>query len=116
MTNICDKEYIHFYEAEISAELLEVLRNPKTATEYKKWPTIWRRKIPFKPYDTFADRIMAELVVPRPLCFPDPSTQSDDLNGTNLNVEPSIRSDDLNGTKRPCEHESNNEHKMKRIT
>ncbi|KAJ5959282.1 uncharacterized protein N7479_006432 [Penicillium vulpinum] len=103
VTNISDREYIHFYEAKISAELLGVLRGPRTTTEYTKWPTIQQRKLPFKPYDTFGDRIMAELVAPS-LCFHETSTMSYDLNGV---VEC--------GIKRPYEQENNKSHKMKRI-
>ncbi|CAP98624.1 Pc22g13360 [Penicillium rubens Wisconsin 54-1255] len=105
VTNLCDKEYIHLYEAEISAELLGALRSPTTATKYTKWPTIRRRKLPYKPYNTFADRITAELVAPSLLCSPEISSLSDEVNGV-------VRC----GTKRPSEPESNKTYKTERIT
>lgn len=67
MTNTLDKEHILFYEAQITTELLDALRDPMTATMPMKWPAIRRKKIPYKPYDTFADRLVAELVAPCPL-------------------------------------------------
>ncbi|PYH88650.1 hypothetical protein BO71DRAFT_391186 [Aspergillus ellipticus CBS 707.79] len=62
VTRISDREYIHLHEAKITTELLEALRDPASATTYTEWPVIWQRKLPFKPYDTFADRLVAELV------------------------------------------------------
>jgi hypothetical protein len=67
VTNVLDREYILFYEAEITAELLEGLKNPKETTASMEWPTIWRKKLPYKPYDTFACRLVAELVAPSPM-------------------------------------------------
>ncbi|KAF7594175.1 hypothetical protein BBP40_010024 [Aspergillus hancockii] len=64
---LVDREYFHLYEAEITAELLDAPRNPTTTTSYTAWPTIHRRKPPFKPYGTFANRLMAEFVAPSPL-------------------------------------------------
>ncbi|KAJ5591555.1 uncharacterized protein N7459_001924, partial [Penicillium hispanicum] len=64
VTHALDEERMLFYEAEITAELLEVLSSPSTATTYRPWPTIRRKKIFYKPYNTFADRLMVELVAP----------------------------------------------------
>lgn len=64
VNHVMDEECMLFYEAEITAELLEVLNSPKTATTYRPWPTIRRKKILYKPYNTFAERLTAELVAP----------------------------------------------------
>ncbi|KAJ6188737.1 hypothetical protein N7519_003645 [Penicillium mononematosum] len=105
VTNVCDKEFIHLYEAEISAELLGALRSPETATKYTKWPTIRQRKLPYKPYNTFENRITAELEAPSILCSPEISGLSDELNGV-IGC----------GRKRPPDQESNKAYKTNRIT
>jgi hypothetical protein len=58
-----DREYIFLYEAEITTELLNALRNPKDATMPVQC-TIRRKRIPYKPYDSFAGRLVADLVTP----------------------------------------------------
>jgi hypothetical protein len=63
VTNLLDREYIFLYEAEITTELLNALRNPKDATSPVQC-TIRRKRIPYKPYDSFADRLFADLVTP----------------------------------------------------
>ncbi|KAJ5621073.1 hypothetical protein N7510_005057 [Penicillium lagena] len=60
-------EYILLYEADVTAELLDWLQSPKDATTPMEWPTVRRKSIPFKPYDTFAGRLVAELVAPDPV-------------------------------------------------
>ncbi|KAL4868724.1 hypothetical protein BDV12DRAFT_197070 [Aspergillus spectabilis] len=64
VTRYKDKEYVHLYDAEISAELLRALNDPKAATSYVPFPTIKYRKLSFKPYDTFAERLSTALVAP----------------------------------------------------
>ncbi|CAG8008342.1 unnamed protein product [Penicillium salamii] len=59
-----EPEFIHLYEAQFTSDLLEAIENPKDATAYLDWPTISRKKIPFKPYDTFRARLVAELSLP----------------------------------------------------
>ncbi|QKX63474.1 uncharacterized protein TRUGW13939_10644 [Talaromyces rugulosus] len=59
-----DCEFIHLYEAQFTSELLEAIKNPKNATTYTNWPTITQKKIPFKPFDTFRQRLVAELLLP----------------------------------------------------
>lgn len=86
-----------FYEAEVTAELLEVLNSPKTATTYRPWPTIRRKKISYKPYNTFADRLIAELVAPASSFSRQPSTISDSV------------------TKRRLEDESTKTYKIRRM-
>lgn len=76
-----DYDYIHLYEAEITAELLGALKNPNNATTPIEWPTIRWKKLPFKPYDTFANRVVAELVAPIPLRSGHPSGPTDDVHG-----------------------------------
>ncbi|KAJ5611941.1 hypothetical protein N7528_009046 [Penicillium herquei] len=69
VTNMIEREYIHLYEATIPSEVLNALQDPKNAPNPPEWPTIWKKDIPYKPYDTFADRLVAELVAP-PLSSP----------------------------------------------
>ncbi|KAH8434139.1 uncharacterized protein LDX57_011777 [Aspergillus melleus] len=52
VTNVLEREYVYLYDADITTELLKTLREPKAATTCIKWPTIRRRKLRFKPYDT----------------------------------------------------------------
>jgi len=83
VTHIFEREYMLLYEAQITTELLNGLRNPKDATSPMEWPIIRRMKIPYKPYVTFADRLAAELVAPGPLASRDLSNPSDDMNDSN---------------------------------
>ncbi|CRL21669.1 unnamed protein product [Penicillium camemberti] len=61
VTNALEREYILFYEAKITTELLSALGNWMDATIPIQWPTIQRKKIPYKPYDTFDSRLKTEL-------------------------------------------------------
>lgn len=63
MSKYPDSEFIYLYEARFTSELLEAIKNPKIATVYVDWPTISRKKIPFKPFDTFRPRLVAELLL-----------------------------------------------------
>ncbi|PLB50833.1 hypothetical protein P170DRAFT_425133 [Aspergillus steynii IBT 23096] len=58
-----DCEFIYLYEAQFTSELLKAIENPKAATTYTTWPTITRKIIPYKPYDTFRSRLVAELLL-----------------------------------------------------
>lgn len=44
-----------------------MLENPKLATKQATWPTIKCKKVPFKPYTTFQERLIAELLAPNPV-------------------------------------------------
>jgi len=92
-----------FYEAEITAELLNGLKNPMKSTTPMEWPTIRRKKLPYKPYDTFADRLVAELAAPSPLLSRSPLCLSDNVTGV---IE--------HGRKRPHEQEDSESRKMTR--
>lgn len=81
VTNVLDRDYILCYEAQITTELLNGLRNPRDATNPLEWPTIRRRKVAYKPYHTFAGRLVAELVAPSPSFSRDSFNSPDDLNG-----------------------------------
>ncbi|KGO75885.1 hypothetical protein PITC_033310 [Penicillium italicum] len=59
-----DCAYIYLYEAQFTSELLEAIENPKTATDMTNWPIITRKRIPFKPFHTFQQRLVAELLLP----------------------------------------------------
>ncbi|PLB54009.1 hypothetical protein P170DRAFT_482254 [Aspergillus steynii IBT 23096] len=75
-----DPEYIHIYEARITSDFLRALETPTTAMKEAKFPTIEHRKIPFRPYKTFQERILVELSINN---F---SLASDVPNGTLSNV------------------------------
>ncbi|KAJ5651949.1 hypothetical protein N7507_009375 [Penicillium longicatenatum] len=57
VTNGQDKEFIHLYEGQFTTEFLRMLDEPTTARNPTNAPTINRRKIPYKPFETFVDRI-----------------------------------------------------------
>ncbi|KAM4064392.1 hypothetical protein HRG_012715 [Hirsutella rhossiliensis] len=61
-----DCEFIYLYEAEFTCTLLEMLDKPTFATERVTWPTIKLKRISFKPYKDFQQRIIAELLAPIP--------------------------------------------------
>ncbi|KAL4923026.1 uncharacterized protein BDV17DRAFT_25674 [Aspergillus undulatus] len=61
VTNASDGEFIHLYEAQISSEVLRMLDSPTTAKSVR-WPTIQRRRIPFKLFDTFKYRLEGALL------------------------------------------------------
>lgn len=64
MTKWPDCAFIYLYEAQFTPELLEAIDNPKTATTITNWPIITRKRIPFKPFHTFQQRLVAELLLP----------------------------------------------------
>ncbi|KAJ5538584.1 hypothetical protein N7494_008063, partial [Penicillium frequentans] len=57
VTNGQDKEFIHLYEGHFTTEFLRMLDEPMTAQATTNAPTINRRKIPYRPFETFVDRI-----------------------------------------------------------
>ncbi|KAJ5917544.1 hypothetical protein N7466_011098 [Penicillium verhagenii] len=59
-----DCAFIYLYEAQFTSELLNAIENPQTATMHTNWPIITRKRIPFKPFDTFQQRLVAELLLP----------------------------------------------------
>ncbi|OQE64533.1 hypothetical protein PENNAL_c0226G07898, partial [Penicillium nalgiovense] len=81
VTNVLDREYILCYEAQITTELLNGLRNPKDATSPLKWLQFDGEKSHKRPYLTFASLLVAELVAPSPLPSHGPFNPSDDVNG-----------------------------------
>lgn len=58
-----DRHFIHLYEARITCDLLRMLDNPAAATVQANFPTIERTQIPFRPFETFQERILAQLSV-----------------------------------------------------
>lgn len=59
-----DSAFIYLYEAQFTSQLLEAIETPKTATSITNWPIITRKKIPFEPFHTFQQRLVAELLLP----------------------------------------------------
>lgn len=58
-----DREFFHLYEAQITSNFLGMLDNPTTATMETNFPVIKHRKIPFEPFETFQERILADLSI-----------------------------------------------------
>ncbi|RDW64546.1 uncharacterized protein DSM5745_09957 [Aspergillus mulundensis] len=98
VTSMRDHDSVYLYDAEITSELLGALARPKSATRHIKWPVIMRRKLPIKPYNTFPDRLAAELVAPS--CFSRTSCTA---------------SSDKLSAKRRREGGSGSPHKMRRL-
>jgi len=71
VTHVLDQESILLCEAAITTNLLDALRNLKTAVMPMTRPTIYRKMIPYRPYDTFAGRLRDELVASSPSNFPE---------------------------------------------
>ncbi|KAJ5642246.1 hypothetical protein N7490_006246 [Penicillium lividum] len=105
VTNVSDREYILYCEAEITTELLNGLRNPRHATSPMKWPTIRRKKLPYQPYHTLPGRLIDELVTPSPLYPHVPLNPSADTDGA-------IK----NGSKRYHDQEGSGSYKLRRIS
>ncbi|RAK95693.1 uncharacterized protein BO80DRAFT_368183 [Aspergillus ibericus CBS 121593] len=66
VTNVLERKYVHLFEARISVELIAALKDPDRAAKYVAWPTIQHRRLPYKPYETFTERLVAALVAPVP--------------------------------------------------
>lgn len=94
-----------FYEAEITTELLNALKNPRASTTPIEWPKIRRKKLPFKPYDTFAGRLEAELVASTPSLLGDTLNPPND----NENILENTR-------KRSCDQEDIGSYKLGRVS
>lgn len=60
MTHGQDEKFIHLYEGHFTTEFLRMLDEPMTARRPTNAPTINRRKIPYKPFETFVDRIQPQ--------------------------------------------------------
>lgn len=104
MTNSLQREYILPYEAKITPELLSGLRDSIDATIPAQWPTIQRKNIPYKPYDTLASRLKTEIGETSPLPSHSFSNTSDDVDGV-----------DEHSGKRSYEPEDSGSSKMMRI-
>ncbi|KAJ5105280.1 hypothetical protein NUU61_002627, partial [Penicillium alfredii] len=76
-----DREFIHIYEAQITSSFLGMLDNPMKATIQTKFPTIRRREIPFRPFETFQNRIWTALLDNQL-----PAHASDKLDGTGSKI------------------------------
>lgn len=63
LTNASDSKFIYLYETRVSSKVLRMLDNPGTASA-AGWPTIQRRTIPFKPFETFMRRLVHTLLEP----------------------------------------------------
>lgn len=111
VTHVDEREYILFYEADITTELMDALWDPKNATKPVTWPTIRRKKLPYKPYDTFADRLTAELMAPCPSSHGNPVPSDTPVTPPD-HVIPVIE----NGQKRPCEQEDSGSNKIRLIS
>ncbi|KAG8670454.1 hypothetical protein FPOAC1_009870 [Fusarium poae] len=52
----------HVFTAHIGIRLLECIYDPALCLESVTWPTIQHSELPIEPYNTFADRLVAELL------------------------------------------------------
>lgn len=87
---------IFLYGAEIDTELLDALGNPKDATKPVKC-TVRRKGIPDETYDSFAGRLVADLV-------------------TSLNALDNVNSATERKKKRQHGQDDSESHKMKRVS
>ncbi|CVL09275.1 uncharacterized protein FMAN_14270 [Fusarium mangiferae] len=62
VTNKSDTTFAHIFQADIPHELLDALNDPILDMESFMWPMIEHLRIPFKPYASFAKRIILQLV------------------------------------------------------
>jgi hypothetical protein len=104
VTNVLDQENMFFYEAEITSGLLSALQNPKDARIPAEWPTIRRKKLPYRPYDSFASRLIAELVAPGPVSANLPASSDASI----LTIS--------KGKKRSYKQEVSRPHKIRRVS
>jgi hypothetical protein len=77
-----DYDFIHLYEGQFTSQFLKMLDKPMTAMSCSNIPAIHRRKIPFKPYEDFQERIRAEVVSTNvsPACSDVPDNGNFDIN------------------------------------
>ncbi|KAE8152934.1 hypothetical protein BDV25DRAFT_127559 [Aspergillus avenaceus] len=66
VTNVLDQRSMLLYEADITSDLLRGLEYPRHTTCAMAWPVIRRKRVTYKPYDTFASRLVAELATSSP--------------------------------------------------
>lgn len=59
-------KFFHIFEAHITSELLGMLDNPNTARKHIDWPTIKHKKVLFRPLDSLAERLQAEITLNQP--------------------------------------------------
>ncbi|KAM0492312.1 hypothetical protein ACHAP8_009997 [Fusarium lateritium] len=52
----------HVFTADIGIRLLECIYDPALCLETVIWPTIQHSELPIEPYNTFADRVVTELL------------------------------------------------------
>lgn len=90
-----DQEFIHLYEAQIPSAFLRMLDKPTTATIEANLSVIKHRKIPFKPFETFQERILADLSINRT-----PSADSINDDTTNYNKKRAHEHEDGENYKR----------------
>ncbi|CAI7633451.1 unnamed protein product [Penicillium manginii] len=62
ITHVLDFNSIFLFKAQVSRQSLGVLRDMKAAIYPITRPTIGRKKIPFRPYNTFPSGLKAEVV------------------------------------------------------
>ncbi|KAJ5558907.1 hypothetical protein N7461_002879 [Penicillium sp. DV-2018c] len=59
-----DAAFTSVYEAHFTSELLEAIEDSRDARAYINWPINTMRKIPFKAYGAFQERLVDELLRP----------------------------------------------------
>ncbi|KGO65941.1 hypothetical protein PITC_021420 [Penicillium italicum] len=91
-----DRESIHLYEAQFTSDFLGMLDNPAIATMPANFPTIKRKQISFRPFETFQERILADLSVQS---IP-PHVSNKDDNAINKNAKRAHKQEDDERRKR----------------
>ena len=103
VTNVLDREHLLFYEADVTTEVLDGLKNPRDSARPIQWPRVRRKAISYQPYNTFSGRLLAELMVP------------DSFQSYLTNSQPKVNGVMERGRKRTREREDNGSHKTRRI-
>ncbi|RGP69600.1 hypothetical protein FSPOR_4705 [Fusarium sporotrichioides] len=62
VSNEEDPMTVHVFAADIGIRLLECIYDPALSLEGVVWPIIQHSKLPIEPFNTFAERVVAELL------------------------------------------------------
>ncbi|KAM0441264.1 hypothetical protein ACHAPT_000571, partial [Fusarium lateritium] len=62
VTTKSDATFVHLFEAEITPKLLAILDNLTLSLDHVLWPVIKHSRIPFCPYISLRERLIAHLL------------------------------------------------------
>ncbi|PLN86319.1 hypothetical protein BDW42DRAFT_92987 [Aspergillus taichungensis] len=83
-----DHEFVHIYEAQITNEFLDMLDKSAIATTSINGPAVYHRKIPYRPFENFPERIRAETLA---------SATADEVDAEKKAVKRPLESEDDQG-------------------